>query len=125
MSYMKVELPGGLKVNARSSRHIIKTDQNGSEPAPFELFLASLATCGGIFDISFCKNKGLETEGMDISMDLEMDKQTGMITKVIYNVKLPEGFPAKYEKALIKSIELCTVKRHMVTPPEFSVKTIY
>ena len=125
MSYMKVEFPGGLKVNARSSRHIIKTDQNGSEPAPFELFLASLATCGGIFALSFCKNKGLETEGMDISMDLEMDKQTGMITKVIYNVKLPEGFPAKYEKALIKSIELCTVKRHMVTPPEFSVKTIY
>ena len=58
-------------------------------------------------------------------MDLEMDRQTGIVKKVIYDVKLPEGFPAKYEKALIKSIELCTVKRHMMTPPEFEVKTTF
>lgn len=123
MSYMKIEFPGGLKVDARSSRHLIKTDQNGSEPAPFELFLASLATCGGVFALSFCENKGIDTEGMDISMDLEMNRQTGMIKKVIFDVKLPEGFPLKYEKALIKSIELCTVKRHMMEPPEFEVNT--
>ncbi len=125
MSYMKVEFPGGLKVDAKSSKHLIKTDQNGSEPAPFELFLASLATCGGIFALSFCKNKGIDTEGMEISMDLEMNKQTGMVSKVIYDVKLPEGFPAKYEKALVKSIDLCTVKRHMMTPPEFEIKTTF
>lgn len=125
MSYMKVEFPGSLKVDARSSKHLIRTDQNGSEPAPFELFLASLATCGGIFALSFCKNKGIDTEGIDISMDIEMSKETGLIEKIIYDVKLPESFPKKYEKALIKSIELCTVKRHMMTPPEFEVKTTF
>ena len=120
---MKVEFPGGLKVNAKSSKHLIKTDQNGSEPSPFELFLASLATCGGIFALSFCNSKGISTQGMDISMDLEMNKQTGMINKIIYDVKLPDDFPVKYEKALIKSIELCSVKKHMMTPPEFEVNT--
>lgn len=125
MSYMKVEFPGGLKVDARSSRHLIKTDQSGSEPSPFELFLASLATCGGIFALSFCNSKGINTEGMDISMNLEMNKQTGMIDKIIYDVKLPEDFPAKYENALIKSIDLCSVKKHMMTPPEFEVKTTF
>ena len=125
MSYMKVEFPEGLKVNARTSRHLIKTDQGGQDPTPFELFLGSLATCAGIFALGFCKNKGIPTEGLDISMDLEMDRQTGMIKKVIYDVKLPEGFPEKYEKALINSIELCSVKKHMMTPPEFEVNTKY
>lgn len=125
MSYMKVEFPGGLKVDARSSRHLIKTDQSGSEPSPFELFLASLATCGGIFALSFCNSKVINTEGMDISMNLEMNKQTGMIDKIIYDVKLPDDFPAKYENALIKSIDLCSVKKHMMTPPEFEVKTTF
>ena len=125
MSYMKIEFPGGLKVDARSARHLIKTDQTGSEPSPFELFLGSLATCAGIFALSFCNSKGINTEGMDISMDLEMNKQTGMISKIVYDVKLPEGFPEKYEKALIKSIELCSVKRLMMAPPEFEVKTTF
>lgn len=114
-----------MKVDAKSSRHLIKTHQNGSEPSPFELFLASLATCGGIYALTFCKNKDIKTEGMEISMDLEMNKETGMVNKIIYDIKLPEAFPTKYEKALIKSIDLCTVKRHMMTPPQFEVNTKY
>lgn len=125
MSYMKVEFPGGLRVDARSARHLITTDQGGSDPTPFELFLGSMATCAGIFALGFCKNKGINTEGLDISMDLEMNRQNGMISKVVYDVKLPEGFPEKYEKALINSIELCSVKKHMMTPPEFEVKTTF
>ncbi len=123
MAYMNIEFPGGLKVNARSSRHLIETDQNGSVPTPFELFLGSLATCAGIFALGFCKNKGLPTEGLDISMDLEMNRSNGMISKVIFDVKLPEGFPEKYRSAIVNSIELCSVKRHMLTPPEFQVRT--
>ncbi|SCZ76441.1 OsmC family protein [Acidaminobacter hydrogenoformans] len=101
MSFLNVEFPGGLRVDARLKNHVIKTDQpvgaggEGSAPSPFELFLGSLATCAGIYALSFCKNKGLSTEGMDLTMDLEMNRTTGMIGKVSMNLVLPEGFPEK------------------------------
>ena len=125
MSYMKVEFPGGLRVNARTARHVIETDQTGQAPSPFELFLGSLATCAGIFALSFCKNKGLSTEGLDISMDINVNRMNGMVSDVIFDVKLPEDFPEKYRSALVRSIDLCSVKRHFAEPPKFTVNTHY
>ena len=128
MSYMKVEFPGGLRVDAKIRDQVIKTDQpvedggEGSAPSPFELFLGSIATCVGIYALSFCNNKEISTEGMSISMDIDKNKDTGLIGKVDLDLKLPEGFPKKYEKAIISSMELCTVKKHLQTPPEFEVK---
>ena len=130
VSYMKVEFPGGLRVDAKIGDHLIKTDQSvveggeGSAPSPFELFLSSIATCVGIYTLSFCKNKEISTEGMSISMDLDRDKSTGLVGKIDLNLQLPEGFPRKYEKAIIKSMELCTVKKHLQTPPEFKINIL-
>jgi ribosomal protein S12 methylthiotransferase accessory factor len=46
-----------------------------------------------------------------------------MITDVIFDVKLPQGFPEKYKEALVRSIELCSVKKHMMEPPKFHINT--
>lgn len=127
MSYMKVEFPGGLRVDARFRDQVIKTDQpvmaggDGSAPSPFELFLGSIATCAGIYALGFCNSKGIDTKGMSISMDLERNNDTGLIGKVIMDLKLPEGFPEKYTKAIINSMEFCTVKKHLQTPPDFEI----
>ena len=32
---------------------------------------------------------------------------------------LPKDFPPQYKNELKKSAELCTVKQHLMTPPEF------
>ena len=51
---------GGLKVDAEYRGFTIKTDQpfheggEGRRPAPFDLFLASLATCAGFYVLAFC-----------------------------------------------------------------------
>lgn len=130
MSYLNIEFPGGLRVDARlSNNQIIKTDQpirsggEGSTPSPFELFLGSIATCAGIYALGFCNSKGISTEGMNISMDLDMNRETGLVGKVNLDLKLPEGFPEKYKKAIINSMELCAVKKHLHTPPEFEITT--
>jgi ribosomal protein S12 methylthiotransferase accessory factor len=129
MSFLNVEFPGGLRVDARLKNHVIKTDQpvrgggEGSAPTPFELFLGSIATCAGIYALGFCKNKGLSTEGMNLSMELEMNRATGMIDKVNMDLKLPEGFPEKYRSAIVRSMDLCAVKMHMQQPPEFEITT--
>lgn len=129
MSYLNVEFPGGLRVDARLRDQVIKTDQpvraggDGSAPSPFELFLGSIATCAGIYALGFCNSKGIDTKGMSISMDLERNNETGLISKINMDLKLPEGFPEKYTKAIINSMELCAVKKHLHTPPEFEITT--
>ena len=129
MSYLNVEFPGGLRVDAKLRDQVIKTDQpigaggEGSAPSPFELFLGSIATCAGIYALGFCNSKGIATEGMNISMDLERSYETGLISKINMDIKLPESFPEKYKRAIVNSMELCTVKKHLQTPPEFEITT--
>lgn len=127
MSYLKVEFPGGVKVDARLREHTIRTDQpvaaggEDSAPSPFELFLGSIATCAGIYALGFCQNKNIATEGMNISMEVERNNETGLIGKIQLDLQLPEGFPEKYKNAIIKSMDLCTVKKHLHNPPEFEI----
>jgi ribosomal protein S12 methylthiotransferase accessory factor len=56
-------------------------------------------------------------------MDLENNRETGMITKVSMNLELPEGFPEKYKDAIVRSMDLCAVKLHMHQPPSFEITT--
>jgi len=128
MALIEVKFPGGARVDAHMKNHVIKTDQpvyaggEGSAPAPFELFLSSLATCAGIFALSFCQNKGISTEGMQLTMDVTKNPETQMISKVNLDLKLPEGFPEKYKSAIVRSMDLCSVKKLMFQPPEFEIK---
>ena len=127
MDYLKVEFPGGLRVDANLRGHTIRTDQprgaggEDSAPSPFELFLGSIATCAGIYALGFCNSKGISTEGMSISMNIERDAYTGLVGKVWLDLKVPEGVPKKYENAIIKSMDLCAVKKHLHHPPEFRI----
>lgn len=127
MALIEVTFPGGTKVDANMKNHVIRTDQpvyaggENSAPAPFELFLASIATCAGIFALSFCQNKGIDTEGMSLSMDIEKDPETKMINKMKLDLKLPDGFPEKYKQAITRSMDLCSVKKLMLQPPEFEL----
>ena len=36
-------------------------------------------------------------------------------------VHLPEGFPEKYREAILRAVDQCAVKRHMIEPPEFEL----
>ena len=129
MEYLKVEFPGGLRVDAIVRGHTISTDQpigsggGDSAPSPFELFLSSIATCAGIYALGFCNSKGISTEGMSISMDIGKDINSGLVSKVSLDLKVPEDFPKKYESAIIKSMDLCAVKKHLQNPPEFEITT--
>lgn len=126
---MKIYFPGGKKVYADFRGFTHKTDQpeiaggENSAPAPFELFLASLGTCAGIFILGFCQQRGIDTEGIEIIQSHEKDTNTRMINKVNMDIKLPESFPEKYKNAVIQSANLCAVKKHMEIPPEFNVFT--
>lgn len=127
MALVEVGFPGGKKVDANIKGFRIETDQpvagggEGSAPSPFDLFLGSIATCAGIYALSFCQSKDLSTEGLKLELDGERDPDTGLIGKMVLSLTLPEGFPDKYKNAIQKSMELCTVKKHLANPPSFEM----
>jgi ribosomal protein S12 methylthiotransferase accessory factor len=126
---MEITFEGGKVVTAHSHGHIIKTDQpvhsggQNSAPSPYELFLASIGTCAGIYVKSFCDNRSIPTENISILQTAEFDEETGLPTNIKLDIKLPADFPEKYKEAVISVAELCKVKKTMADPPTFEVVT--
>jgi putative redox protein len=120
---MKINFPGGARVNAEFGPHTIITDQDGSAPSPFATFLASLGTCAGIYVLGFCKQRGLPSEGIEIMQRIRQNPLNGMIDKIDLEIQVPPSFPERYHSALVRSASLCAVKKHMEHPPEFNVYT--
>lgn len=126
---MEVVFPGGKKVDAKYNGFTIQTDQpkmgggDGSAPAPFDLFLASIGTCAGIYVLGFCQQRGIPTDGIKIVQSMEVDPFKRQIGKINLEIQVPETFPAQYKDAVIRSAELCAVKKHMQAPPDFNIYT--
>jgi len=120
---MIVDFPGGDRVDAHFGPHTVMTDQNGSAPAPFSLFLASIATCAGIYVLGFCKQRNLPTEGLKVIQRSNRNPFTGMVESIDIEIQTPAGFPEKYLPSLVRSAELCAVKKHLERPPAFNVFT--
>lgn len=120
---MEIIFPGGARVDAISGGMIIPTNQDGSAPAPFGLFLASIGTCAGIYVLSFCQQRGLPTDNIRIIQRMSSNPLTRMIEKVELDIQVPPDFPEKYKDAVIRSAELCAVKKHLENPPVFDVHT--
>jgi ribosomal protein S12 methylthiotransferase accessory factor len=124
---IRITFPGGRKVAASFDGTTVMTDQpkeaggEGSAPAPFELFLASIGTCAGLFVHSFCAKRGIPTEGLELRERVDWDEDAHRVTKISVEVLLPWGFPEKYAGAVVSAAELCTVKKHLLTPPEIEV----
>jgi putative redox protein len=124
---MEIIFEGGKVVTALSHGHIIKTDQpvhsggKDSAPSPYELFLASIGTCSGLYVKSFCDNRNIPVNNIKIVQTAEFDEETGLPTNIKLDIKLPPDFPEKYREAVISVAELCKVKKTMDDPPAFEI----
>ncbi|NIM59731.1 MAG: osmotically inducible protein OsmC [Candidatus Aminicenantes bacterium] len=124
---IKVSFPGGVRVDAEYKGFIIKTDQpkyqggEGSQPAPFDLFLASLAACAGYYVLVFCNKRGISTEEASVVMRTSKSAETKMVEKISIEIQLPPDFPEKYKNAVIKAVDSCSVKIHILNPPAFEI----
>ena len=122
---MEVFFPGSKRVHARYKGFLIETDQpvasggEGSAPAPFDLFMASIGTCAGIYVLSFLEQRGISAHGAGINLSSERDPETKLVSKITLELKLPPEFPEKYRDAVIRAAEQCAVKRHLDNPPVF------
>ncbi len=124
-----IDFPGGSRVDAHFNGHTVKTDQptdsggESSAPTPFEVFLASLGTCAGIYILSFCRQRNLPTDGIRIVQHTHSNPLTGVTDRIELEIQVPPTFPKQYHSALVRSAELCKVKKTLENPPLFEIST--
>ena len=124
---MKIEFPGGVRVDALHEGFRIRTDQplshggGGTAPSPFDLFLASIGTCAGFYALQFLRQRGLETDGLSLTLIPERDAEKKLVTRITIDVIVPGSFPEKYRDALVRAVGHCSVKRHLAQAPTFEV----
>lgn len=123
---IRVTFPGGKRVDAQLGEHVVCTDQptasggDDSAPAPFDVFLASLATCAGIYVVGFCQARGIPTEGIELLQKHRYDDDHKLVG-VDLDIRLPADFPEKYRVAVVRAAEGCKVKKALAAPPAVSV----
>jgi putative redox protein len=127
---MHIYFPGGKRVYADFNQFTVQTDQparsggEDSAPAPFDLFLASLGTCAGVYALGFMQQREIDPTGSKITMRTHFDQALGLIGKIEMELTTPPGFPDKYRDAIINAMDLCAVKKHLMHPPAFSITTV-
>lgn len=120
---MEIVFPGGAQVDAVAENMTITTNQDGTAPQPFALFLASIGTCAGIYVLGFCRKRNLPTDGIKIIQRMQRNPTTHMVDEIELEIRVPPAFPEKYYDALVRSADQCAVKKHLAQPPAFDVHT--
>lgn len=124
---IRITFPGGKRVDADLGAHVVHTDQSaahggeGSAPEPFDLFLASLATCAGIYVLGFCQARQLPTAGISLVQRQRFNETDHRLEQVELDVLLPDDFPEKYRTAVVRAALSCKVKKTLASPPELVV----
>lgn len=119
---MEIRLVGGKRINALRGDFEIRTDQsvdNGggaSAPEPFDLFLASLGTCAGVYVVAFCLERDIPTDGIRLVQNWSRDEKR-RLTGIRLEIEVPPAFPQKYHRALLRAAGRCSVKRVLEDPP--------
>jgi uncharacterized OsmC-like protein len=132
MEVIKVTLDGGRRVTAHlNDGRQVTTDQPVDEggtdtaPTPFDIFLASLATCAGVYVTDFCNHRNIPTDSITLTQSADFtvdDKGKHVLASVSLLIHLPDDFPAKYREAIVRVAEICAVKKAILNPPQFSVQ---
>ncbi len=126
---MIIRFPGGKRVDTEYKGFTIKTDQSredggdNSAPTPSDLFFASIGACTGLYALSFCEKRNIDPARVKMTVELQTHEKTHMVEKIIFKLDLPPEFPEKYTAALVRSMELCYVKKHFEQPPQFEFIT--
>ena len=127
MMEMKVTLPGGKRANAHYKGFTVETcapkseGGDGTAPAPFDLLLASIGTCAAVYIAYFCESRDLPTEDISLTLRFQWNEKKHLLDKVEVLVHLPPDFPKQYRKAVIRTAQMCSVKKTFAAPPEIIV----
>jgi ribosomal protein S12 methylthiotransferase accessory factor len=82
------------------------------------MFLASIGTCAGFYALRFCQQRNIDTSELAMTLETVRNPKTKMLERIELQLSLPPGFPEKYERAIIRAIDQCAVKKVISDAPE-------
>jgi ribosomal protein S12 methylthiotransferase accessory factor len=128
---IEVNLLEGQQLKASFGDHEIISDQSVSaggkaeKPEPFDYFLASMPLCAAFYMRKFCQQRDISTDGLKVVQNNEnICEDDHYKKKISLEVTLPEGFPKKYNKAILAAANTCTVKKVIQVMPEFEIEIV-
>ena len=127
---MIISFPGNKRVNVNYKNFVIKTDQplekggNNTNPDPFSLFISSIGACTGFYILSFCNERNIPLGDIELILRTNKNNQNNMIEEINIDIMTKKSFPDKYVKSIIKVANLCTVKKHLESPPKIKISLI-
>ena len=124
---INIRFPGGKRVDAVFDGFVVHTDQSashggqGTAPEPYDVFLASIASCAGAYLLAFCQARDIPIAGIELSQEAHFDPATHRVASVQLKLVLPPTFPEKHRAGIVRAIEGCKVRKTLALPPSFGV----
>ena len=125
MAEMQVEYKGGWEFRADSRSHSIIIDlpaqMKGEDKGmtPPELFIASLASCVGVYVVDYCKAQNISTDGLKVVANYEdVEGGPARIGKISLEIVMPGGVPQEHRNPLMKMAAQCKVHNTICTLPD-------
>jgi uncharacterized OsmC-like protein len=113
--------PGGLQMMTDQS---VENGGEGTYPEPYASFLGSIGTCAGIYVLEFCNARRIPADKVSLTQTAEFTEEANgkrRLAQVHLTINLPPEFPERYQRAIVKAAELCSVKKAIMNSPEFVV----
>jgi len=117
-----------VKFAIKIRSHEIVVDQtfagggNDSGPTPLELLGAALGSCIAYYIHQFLHTRGLEADGLRVSVSQTRAQNPSRIDSFSVDVELPENIPEKYLPLLERVIESCPAHNTLALGADIGVK---
>ena len=127
MPEITVKHMGDMKFETQMGTHKLVIDvppeNNGKDrgPTPPQLFIASLSSCIAVFATSYCKNTGINVEGLSVTLAFDKLTEPSRLGNLKAVIKIPKGDVEKREKAVIRAAEYCLIHETIRSSPEIEI----
>jgi ribosomal protein S12 methylthiotransferase accessory factor len=114
-----VSFPSPTRIRACSKDLAVEIGpppDRGGDPAaygPFDLLLCSLATCTGFQVLDFLQQRGFDTASAGVRIEAERGEESHLLESISIEIRVPEGFPGKYNDAIVRAAGLCFIKQQL------------
>lgn len=127
---VEVSFPSATRIQARSKDLTVEIgpppDRGGDPSAygPFDLLLCSLATCTGFQVLDFLQQRGLDTASAGVRVAAERGLESHLLERISIAIEVPEGFPDKYNDAIVRAAGLCFIKQQLGHRPTVTTSVV-
>src|SRR5512135_3099553 len=120
MNALTVAYKGGIQFLVSSGKHSLTIDlapeKGGSDEgmSPPEVFIASLASCIGVYVVRYAQNAKLDTRDLAIRCGWQISDDKKRISSIQVRISLPHADVGKREGALLEAARHCLI-HHTIT----------